>query len=87
MNLDPGMLNGLFLVVLYPLVAVRVVKRRFVDVQKVWAKVGGKQTVEQFSKYGKRVKYPVTLLTDGKKSSFACPSSPTVDTEKGRRGH
>lgn len=46
MNLDPGMLLGLFIAVLYILVAVRVVKNRFARVKKVRAEVVGRQTVE-----------------------------------------
>ena len=86
MNLDLGMLLGLFIAVLYILVAVRVVKNRFARVKKVRAEVVGKQTVEQFSKYGKRVKYAVTFLTDGKKKSFYVSEFSYNGYRKGEKG-
>lgn len=86
MNLDPGMLLGLFIAVLYILVAVRVVKNRFVRVKKVRAEVVGRQTVEQFSKYGKRHKYAVTFLVDGKKKSFYVSEFSYGGYRKGEKG-
>jgi len=42
--------------------------------------------VEQFSKYGKRVKYAVTFLTDGKKKSFYVSEFSYNGYRKGEKG-
>lgn len=74
MKLDPSMIIGGLLVLLYGLVLFRLIARRvFARRKTVWAEVVGKQPVEQFSKYsgsGKTVKYAVTFRIDGKNQSF-----------------
>ncbi len=89
MDFNPGMLLGLFLAVLYFLVAIRAVKSRFARKRTVRAEVVGKQTVEQFSKYagnGKRVKYVVIFQTEGKKLSFYVSEFSYGGYRKGEKG-
>ena len=87
MKLDPnmiflGLLAALYLLVLYRLI----VKGRFSKPKTAKAEVVGKQTVEQFSKYGKRVRYAVTFLVDGKKKSFYVSEFSYGGYRKGEKG-
>ncbi len=93
MNLDPSMIyNGVFLGI-YLLLMVRIIgkvlKGRFGKPRTVTAEVIGKQTVEQFSKYagnGKRVRYVVVFLAEGKKKSFYVSEFSYHGYRKGERG-
>ena len=55
---------------LYAAAGIRFLRSRLGRSRTVTAEVVGKQTVEQVSKYGKRYKYAVTFLVEGKKKSF-----------------
>ncbi len=89
MKLDLSMLILLFFAVLYILVAVRLIGKRFAPTRTVQAEVVGKQTVEFFSKYsgnGKRVRYAVTFLAEGKKRSFYVSEFSYGGYRKGEKG-
>lgn len=65
-----GWIVMIFFLLLYVAVLFRFLRSRFGKIRTVTAKVVGKQTVEQFSRYGKRTKYAVTFLVEGKTKSF-----------------
>ena len=60
----------LFFLFLYGALLFRFLRSRFGKSRTVTAKVVGKQTVERFSKYGKKTQYAVTFLVEGKNMSF-----------------
>ena len=74
-------------VVLMVVVLARLLRSRFGSVKTVKAEVVGKQTVEQFSKYGgKKVRYVVNFLVDGRKKSFYVSEFSYNGYRKGERG-
>ena len=74
-------------VVLMVVVLARLLRSRFGSVKTVEAEVVGKQTVEQFSKYGgKKVRYVVNFLVDGRKKSFYVSEFSYNGYRKGERG-
>ena len=74
-------------VVLMIVVLARLLRSRFGSVKTVEAEVVGKQTVEQFSKYGgKKVRYVVSFLVDGRKKSFYVSEFSYNGYRKGERG-
>ena len=74
-------------VVLMMVVLARLLRSRFGSVKTVEAEVVGKQTVEQFSKYGgKKVRYVVNFLVEGKKKSFYVSEFSYHGYRKGERG-
>ena len=93
MNLDAGMIYNVLFLCIYLLLMIwiigKLLKGRFGKPKTVTAEVIGKQTVEWFSKYagnGKRTKYAVTFLIDGKKKSFYVSEFSYHGYRKGERG-
>ena len=90
MKLNP--LNVLFWIgylFLMGRIVFKVLQGRLGKPRTVRAEVVGKQTVEFFSKYaagGKRVKYAVTFLIDGKKKSFYVSEFSYGGYRRGERG-
>ena len=77
----------LFLLLLYGIQFLRFFRSRFGKPRTVKAEVIGKQTVEQFSKYGgKKVRYVVNFLVDGRKKSFYVSEFSYNGYRKGERG-
>lgn len=73
--------------VLMGLVLARLFRSRFGRPKTVSAEVVGKQTVEQFSKYGgKSVRYVVIFLVDGRKKSFYVSEFSWNGYREGERG-
>ena len=69
-NLPSYIMMALFVAITL-LAAVRLFGWRLCPVRKVKAELVHKQTVEFFSKYaGKKTKYAVTFLVDGRRKSF-----------------
>ena len=71
------------------MVLARLLRSRFGRVRTVSAEVVGKQTVEWFSKYagnGKRTRYVVNFLVEGKKKSFYVSEFSYNGYRKGERG-
>jgi hypothetical protein len=80
--------NGLWTALLI-LSAVSIFRRFFAKPKTVSAEVVGKQTVEWFSKYagnGKRTRYVVNFLVEGKKKSFYVSEFSYNGYRKGERG-
>lgn len=76
-------------VVLMGLVLARLLRSRFGRSKTVKAEVVGKQTVEFYSKTapgGKRVKYSVVFLVNGKKKSFYVSEFSYGGYRKGEKG-
>lgn len=65
-----GLAVSILFLLLYAAVFFRFLRSRLGKPKTAKAEVVGKQTVEQFSKYGKKYKYAVTFLVEGKKKSF-----------------
>ena len=81
------MLFWILLLLLYGIVLLRLLGSRFGRPKTVQAEVVGKQTVEQFTKYGgKKVRYVVNFLVDGRKKSFYVSEFSYNGYRKGERG-